>query len=302
MFRRFCPLAVSGLMLLLIAAPAAQAAQHAKPRPQPKFFLSLGDSYSVGFQNGSVNSTTTHGPANQLLPLAAQRGYRFKLVNLGCGGATTTSMLKQINCKAQALAPGAAGYPNMTQTQAAVAFIKRHPGRVGLVTISIGGNDVDGCVAAKDQLGCVITNMVTARANLTRIVKQLRSAGGKLMRIVGSTYPDVILGAWVRTDVFGSPGGFNLAIQSLTSFDRYINPGLKRAYDSVGASFVDVTAATGAYGRFDTTNLPPYGLIPTPVAKVCELTYFCQDLGIHMTTAGYHIIAKLEAATLPKLN
>jgi hypothetical protein len=105
----------------------------------------------------------------------------------------------------------------------------------------------------------------------------------------------------VRTDVFGA-NAFNLVAGSLTSFDTAINLGLKRAYDSVAAAFVDVTAATGAYGRFDTSVLPPYGRIPTPVAEVCKLTYFCQDLGIHMTTAGYQIIAKLEAATLPKVN
>jgi lysophospholipase L1-like esterase len=295
---RFCLLAMS-LLVLLAAAPAAQAANHAKPQREAQFFLSLGDSYAVGFQN-DINEPTTNAPANQLVPLAAKRGYRFKLINLGCAGATTGSMLTQINCPAPARAPGAAGYPNQTQTQAAIAFIKKHPGRVGLVTISIGGNDVDGCIAAADLVGCTAKNMPKATANLTEIVKQLRAAGGKQMRIVGSTYPDVVLGAWVRTDVFGT-NAYNLAVESLTSFTTYINPGLKKAYDSVGAAFVDVTAATGAYGPFITTNDPPYGNIPIPVAKVCTLTYFCKNLGIHMTTPGYHIIATLEAATLPKL-
>jgi hypothetical protein len=61
-----------------------------------------------------------------------------------------------------------------------------------------------------------------------------------------------------------------------------------------------VTRATGAYGRFDTTTLAPYGTIPTPVAKVCKLTFFCQLLDIHMKTPGYAVIAKLVAGTLPK--
>jgi hypothetical protein len=93
------------------------------------------------------------------VPLAAKRGYHYKLVNLGCGGATTTSMLAKINSPAGGLAPGAAGYPNLTQTQAAVAFIKKHPGAVGLVTISIGGNDVDSCITAADPVGCAANNM-----------------------------------------------------------------------------------------------------------------------------------------------
>src|SRR5450755_3233510 len=144
MFHRFRTLAV-GLLIVLAAAQAAQAATRSKPKPQPKaqFYLSLGDSYAVGYQ-GDVKRTTHNGYADQLVRLAAKRGYRYTMVNLGCGGATTTSMLTQINCPAPARAPGAAGYPNQTQMQAAIGFITRHPGHVGLVTISIGGNDVDG--------------------------------------------------------------------------------------------------------------------------------------------------------------
>jgi len=58
---RFCLLAMS-LLVLLAAAPAAQAANHAKPQREAQFFLSLGDSYAVGFQN-DVNEPTTNGPA-----------------------------------------------------------------------------------------------------------------------------------------------------------------------------------------------------------------------------------------------
>ena len=139
--------------------------------------------------------------------------------------------------------------------------------------------------------------MPKATANLTKIVKQLRAAGGQGMQIIGSTYPDVALGAWVLPTPFGD-NRFTLAAESVTSFRRLINPGLKRAYRSVGAAFVDVTAATGAYGPFVTTNDPTYGVIPVPVATVCRLTFFCTRVDIHMTTAGYAVIARLEAQAL----
>jgi len=285
-------LALAALAALFVAVPAAHAAA-------PKqFYLSLGDSYAVGYQ-GDVKKTTHNGFADQLVPLAKKKGYRFTLVNQGCGGATTTSMLQRKGCPAAALAPGAADYPSQTQVQAAVAFIKKHKSRMGLVTVSIGGNDVDVCIPQPDPNTCVANNMKGAVKNLESIVKQLRRAGGKKLKIVGTTYPDVVLGAWVRTDVFGS-NAFNLATESLTSFDKFINPGLRKAYKSGGAKFVDVTTATGAYGRFDTTTLAPYGTIPTPVAKVCQLTFFCEDIDIHMKTKGYRIIAKLIAGTLPK--
>jgi lysophospholipase L1-like esterase len=282
-----------GLLALLALVPAADAA-----KPKAQYFVALGDSYTVGYQD-SLGHTTHDGPADQLVPLARKRGYRYKLVNLGCGGATTDSMLTQIDCPQPARTPGGAGYPGKTQTAAAVSFIKQHRGKVGLVTVSISGNDVTPCIPAADPIGCIKITMKTVRANLGKIVRQLRAAGGKTMRIVGSTYPDVVLGAWVRPDVFGD-GRFTLAANSLTSFRAYLNPGLKNTYASVGGAFVDVTRATGAYGSFGTVATKQYGRIPAPVAKACELTYFCTSLGIHMTTPGYHIVAKLEAATLPK--
>jgi lysophospholipase L1-like esterase len=187
----------------------------------------------------------------------------------------------------------------MTRVQAAVAFMRKHPGQVGLVTISVGGNDVTPCIPRSDRLACVRTAMKTVQKNVTTIVKRLRAAGGKTLRIIGSTYPDVVLGAWVRPDAFGAQAP-TIAAESVTSFAQSINPGLRKAYASARGAFVDVTLATGAYGPFVTTNNTTYGEIPVPVAKVCTLTYFCSRLGIHMTTPGYHIIASLEAATLPR--
>ncbi|HET8978656.1 MAG TPA: SGNH/GDSL hydrolase family protein [Solirubrobacteraceae bacterium] len=299
---------VAGLVGLLVLAPAASAAHHKlapAPKPVKGIMLSLGDSYSVGWQElpAGGQGSTHNGPADQLIPLAAARGWHLKLVNLGCGGATTTSMLtaSAIGCAPQALAPGAPNYPKRSQTQAAVDFIKSHPRRVKVVTISIGGNDVDRCPTQPDPTGCVKANMPAAVKNLTKIVKRLRAAGGKQMRIIGSTYPDVELGLWVHPTVLG-PDTLALVPGSISAFRDDINPGLKRAYASVGAAFVDVTKATGAYGPFVATTSPLFGQIPAPVARVCTLTYFCDGTyNIHMRTPGYHIIAALEAATLPKL-
>jgi lysophospholipase L1-like esterase len=306
---RFRSLAL-GLLAPLVfasAASAASAAQHKaapKPKPVKGILLSLGDSYSVGWQElpGGTQGPTHNGPADQMVPLAAARGWHLKLVNLGCGGATTTSMLTAAGCDPRALALGAANYPNKSQTQAAVAFIRSHPGQVKVVTISIGGNDVDACPTESDPTGCVKANMPRATNNLTKIVKQLRAAGGRQMRIIGSTYPDVELGLWVHPTVLGA-NTLALVPGSISAFQDDINPGLKKAYHTVGAAFVDVTKATGAYGEFVATTDPTFGQIPVPVAKVCTLTYFCDGtFNIHMKTPGYHIIAALEAKTLPKLN
>jgi hypothetical protein len=132
---------------------------------------------------------------------------------------------------------------------------------------------------------------------VSKIAKGLRKAAGKRVRIVGTTYPDVILGAWVKGDAASQ----NLATLSVIAFKSLINPALKKAYKSANAGFVDVTAASGAYTPFDqTTMLRPYGAVPVAVAKVCELTYFCAFGDIHARTDGYHLIADLVARQLPK--
>lgn len=102
------------------------------------------------------------------------------------------------------------------------------------------------------------------------------------------------------SDSFTASVALALVPGSVSAFQDDINPGLKKAYGSVGAAFVDVTKATGADGPFLATIDPTFGQIPVPVAKVCTLTYFCDGtFNIHMKTPGYHIIAALEAKTLP---
>ncbi len=285
-------------LALLIAPAAAQAATTAAS-PATQYYVSLGDSYASGYQpspTGAVGSNSTAGFAYQTVTAAKKRGYRYKLVNFGCGGATTTSILKSVGCSKFLLGPHATGYTKLTQIAAAERFLRAHRGQVGLITVSIGGNDVTSCVSnPSTAVTCVAKATGTIKKNVTALAKRLRAAAGPKVRIVGITYPDVILGLSLR------PGGTSLANLSVIAFRSLINPALRTAYTSVGGKFVDVTAATGAYGPMTaTTTLAPYGVIPTPVAKVCTLTWFCAVGDIHARAPGYALIANLIAETLPK--
>ena len=92
-----------------------------------------------------------------------------------------------------------------------------------------------------------------------------------------------------------------LAKLSVIAFKELINPELKKAYAAARGKFVDVTAATGAYGPLEeTTTHPVYGVIPVPVAKACEYSYYCEVRDIHARTSGYRAIAKLIVKTLPR--
>ena len=81
---------------------------------------------------------------------------------------------------------------------AAERFLRKHKGKVGLITVSIGGNDVTACARQADPIPCVVSAVGAIKENVTKIAERLRKAAGKKVRIVGTTYPDVILGEWVR--------------------------------------------------------------------------------------------------------
>jgi lysophospholipase L1-like esterase len=281
-------LAVGAAILTLPAAAGA--------KPAKQLYVSLGDSYATGFQvtpEGGRN--TRNGFAYQIPGLAKHRGYDLKLVNFGCGGETSTSLLMRVAvCRAPG--PGGRDYAGTTQIHAAEAFLRKHRDRVKLITVSIGGNDVTACARAADPIACVGTAVQTIEKNVTEIAQRLRKAAGQKARIVGITYPDVILGQWV-----GENADQDLAKLSVVAFKQLINPTLTKAYEAAGGRLVDVTKKTGAYGPLDELVALPSGtMVPEPVAKVCELTYYCEFRDIHARTSGYRIIAKLVANTLPR--
>jgi lysophospholipase L1-like esterase len=288
--------AIVGIAVSAVVAASCSSSSTATPAD---YYVSLGDSYAAGYQptGQGVGHTTTNGFAYQVVGMATHRGYHFTLANFGCGGATTTSLLTSVGCPPGGLGPNGEHYPTMTQAAAAEQFLRQHRGHVGLITVSIGGNDVTHCATVADPTSCVISAIATIKTNLATLLPALRSAAGASVPIVGITYPDVLLGLWVS----GQPSDQNLAKLSVTAFQSLLNPALSTAYSAVGGAFVDVTAATGAYTPLDqTTTLAPYGTVPVAVAKACELTFYCEFHDIHPMTAGYTVIADLVTADLPE--
>ncbi len=191
--------AIAALSLPSVATAAKKPSAQGK-KAAPQFYVSLGDSYASGYQPpaaGAAAGNTREGFVYQLPALAARRGWKLRVVNFACGGATTTSILEQKDCPPAALGPGAKGYGGKTQIQAAEAFLKKNRAKVGLVTVSIGGNDVTACVQQPDPVGCVALAQPKLVRNVTTLTRRLRKAAGPKVRIVGTTYPDVILGTWL---------------------------------------------------------------------------------------------------------
>lgn len=281
------------------ASGSASSSQPALAADQ-QTYVSIGDSYAAGYQPSARGrgATGRNGFAYQVVDKARAKGYDLTLINFGCSGATTSSALSTPGCRDRNLGPGAPSY-DTPQVTAAVDYLRAHSGKVGLITIALGGNDITACADATstgEATSCVTSALGKITSALGTITARLRAAAGPATRIVGITYPDVFLGEALSSD----PERKSLADLSVFAFRSLINPQLQSAYAKAGASFADVTDATGAYTpKTQTTTLAPYGTIPVAVAKVCTLTYFCQYGDIHPRTAGYGIIADLVVGALP---
>ena len=281
---------VLAVVTLTVLAAAVLPGVVGARTPTPTYYVSLGDSYSVGYQPG-LGSTPGY-------TVYVAEKTNLKLVNFGCGGATTASILDDVGCPD--VLPHTAGgvtYPTTTQIAAAEAFLRAHRGHIGLITVSIGGNDVTSCALKPNPISCVGAAVSAINTNVTALASDLRSAAGSTVPIIGLTYPDVVLGGYVWPTRPPAASTVSLAKLSVTAFRSLINPTLAKAYAKSSGAFVDVTAATGAYTSLDrTVNTKAYGPIPVPVASVCALTWFCAQGNIHAKTPGYTLIGKLVVA------
>jgi lysophospholipase L1-like esterase len=190
----------------LVALPGAARAGAAGPT----YYVSVGDSYSVGYQPGLGATTGYAGYVTKKTHLT--------LANFGCGGATTSSIIDSVGCPD--VLPHTAGahlYPTTTQAAAAEAFLTAHRGHIGLITVSIGGNDVTACAAQANPIPCVATAVTSIDQNVTTLATGLRSAAGPKVPIIGLTYPDVVLGDDVYPAQPATAARMALAAQSVAA-------------------------------------------------------------------------------------
>jgi lysophospholipase L1-like esterase len=306
-------IALCGLVVLpamavgVVAASGVSQAAASNAKKAPDYYVSLGDSYSVGFQPTAVSPTDPTGGTPGYTAVVAHEEHMM-LETFGCGGATTASIVGKTGCRDPA-AFHAVLYPATTQEQAALDFIAAHPGRVGLITISIGGNDVTGCTQSDPTAAaaCLTAADSTITTNVASLISSLNAAlnsAGDKAKIVGLTYPDVILGAYVNP---GGAAAQNLAQLSVQAFDQLINPTLKSVYTSgvPNGIFVNVTdapsrqASAGADTPFALRHATKgFGVIPDAVREICQLTYFCSLQNIHANSDGYRFIGTLIVAAL----
>jgi lysophospholipase L1-like esterase len=273
---------------LIVAAVAVVAATLALVAPARaddstavRYYVALGDSLAVGVQpiGSPLFHETNDGYADQLYAALAVEDPKLKLVKLGCGGESTTSMRfgSQLPTVAASCGPPEFylhRYPNKTQLAEAVGFLESHKGKITLVTIDIGANDV---------LGPGGTGEVAR--NLPVILDALRGAADGAVPIVGLTYYSPFLpAAWAE-------GGFP-ALRSQVEASTAFNGGLAGIYAAARVPVADVTAA------FRVTDFMLVDGMPLNVALACEWTWFCSAGDVHANTAGYGAMAQAVGVVL----
>jgi lysophospholipase L1-like esterase len=249
------------------------------------YYLSLGDSLAASFQ---PNGDLTNGYAEQLYASLVADQPKLRLVKLGCGGESTVSMRFGSQYPSVVLSCATPRgykdlYPKGTQLAEAVGFLQAHKGKVALVTIDIGANDLSRVDAQGNDVTCLFepagcaTQTARIAENLTAILSDLRAAAGPGVPIVGMSYYDVFAPLCVSDP----------SLLFVCSRVDAINATLDDTYAAAANPVADVA------GTFENDNLV------TAAAHVCAWTWFCVLGDVHANTVGYGVIAKAFVDVLP---
>jgi lysophospholipase L1-like esterase len=261
-----------------LAAPRA-------PAPAPAYYVSLGDSLAQGVQPNAkgVSVETNQGYADQLYTALKMGNPVLKLAKLGCPGETTTSMIKGGICK----------YSTGSQLNQAVAFLKAHAGHIQVVTIDIGANDLNPCVALTSVpkiVACLDKVFPVMLKNLATIMGTLRAApGGTTLNIVGMTYYVPELAEWLA-------GGTGQQIaEASPELGSIFGQDLRTVYKKFGAPVASIFKAFDTADIKTMVTLPGFGKVPKDVAMVCYYTWECapkpKGPNVHANVLGYGVIA-----------
>ena len=296
-------IATAAAALALTAAVAVPAAAADRPTAAPKgaeYYLSLGDSLSVGVQPNAkgVDLETDQGYADQLYKILKGANSDLQLVKLGCPGETSATLNKGGLCSYKADERVSLTAPSGSQLAAALAFLHAHAGQVPLITIDIGANDLNACIALgtiAKIAACVPPVFAALEKNLATTLAAVRAADPHAT-IAGMTYYDPYLADWLtgKTGQQFATGSILLATD--------LNQVLTGVYKHAGAAVADVFTAFDTSDLTHFVTLPHIGKVPKDVALICLWTYECAPKPVgpdeHANKQGYAVIAATFAATL----
>jgi lysophospholipase L1-like esterase len=261
------------LVLCFVVCGRAYAA------PGLPYYLALGDSLGRGTQplpNGTLVDTN-QGYVDGVYAFYRLRHPLLQLKKLACSGESTITMVEGGECS----------YPLGNQLAQAIDFLHTH--RVLLVTITIGGDDVLGCIMRDGTIinGCPEQGLVAVGHNLPYILSELRAAAGPKVPIVATNYFDPFLAAPI---LLPGPQG-----QALAQFSLAYTVALNALIENLCSNAGDRVADTArAFKITDFANVPGFNI---PLNAFLELTWTWigapppRGPDVHPNAAGYAVIA-----------
>jgi lysophospholipase L1-like esterase len=293
--------AAAALALSTTAALPAAAAE----RPGTTgahYYLALGDSLSVGDQPNAKGVTlpTSQGYADQLYASLHRTDASLRFYKLGCPGETSATLIKGGICGYKGDDRYSLTARKGNQLAAAVDFLHAHRGKVSLITLDIGANDLNPCIAlgSISKIEACLPPVFTAiEKNLAKTLETLR-ADAPNATIVGMTYYDPELADWLtgkagRTFAQGSIAVAGVFGEVLTG-----------VYEKLGALVADVFTSFDTTDMTHTVIVPHLGKLPKDVAVICRWTFECAPPPVgpneHATKQGYGAISSTFQATLRK--
>lgn len=270
-------LTVRGVVLLVVVALLATSAAGASGpggrfNPPKSYYLSLGDSLGFGLQLGKLAALIAAGTYT---PDAFNTGFTDdfaaqmrqirpgqQVENLSCSGETTDTMING-GCffKLHFGLPIHTDYSG-AQLDAAVAFLRSHPGKVSPITVSIGANDARSVLPSCNfDPTCVAQSGLKQhlRVNLDRILGALRDAAPDTEIIVVASY----------------------------NFFAITHPSSDELWNQ---DYVQVESDAAARNRAFFAN--GFDAIAT-TDQLCQSTFLCTSGDIHPTDSGYQVLANL---------
>jgi lysophospholipase L1-like esterase len=251
------------LVVLGAAAFVAGGAAAASPKapvyqlPQ-RYYLALGDSIAYGLEPptaGAPPSSVDTGYVDLFAAQLQKLSPKLELVNYGCPGESTVTF---VHGGCDWLKSGGKLHDRFRGPQlgAAVAFLRRHPGQVGPITLTLWGSDLFPLSAQ----GARAREAVAAFASrFSSLLSRLRAAAPGAEIIVS--------GAW-------DPEADRLA--RTEALYRSVDAAIRRAAQASRARVADVFAPLD--GK----------------ARLCRLTYYCAKHSKgnpHPKDAGYRAMA-----------
>lgn len=290
----------AGIALLTSTSAHADQKRVIDQKGGELYYISMGDSMATGAQlnpNTGIPQETSQGYTDQVYR-SLQRTYpKLQHIRIGCGGETAATLING----------GICSYEHGSQLNEALSRISRHQGRIVLLTLNIGANDIafSGCLGIPDpsqQSACLQQVFQGLAGNLSHILQQITALAQNQFPLVAANLNNPYLSSWLQ----GPQGvGFaQLSAQLELAVNRQVFQPIYGAFGVKSANLAKALHSQDFSTKVQSGLPPPHNVLPLNVSMICKYTYACPQPGsglpvdFHFNTAGYSIVATEFLAAL----